>query len=51
MLGAGPADSQDFSERSKMKIALYVLAAIGALAVIAILGMLLMHGTMMSGMM
>jgi hypothetical protein len=33
-----------------MKILLYVLAAIGVLALIAILGMLLMHETMMFGM-
>lgn len=30
-----------------MKIVLYLLAAIGALALIAILGMFLMHGTML----
>ena len=30
---------------------LYLLAAIGAIALIAILGMFFMHGTMMSGMM
>lgn len=34
-----------------MKIVLYVLAAIGALALIAVLVMFLMHGTMMGGMM
>ena len=33
-----------------MKIVLYILAAIGVLALIAILGMFLMHGSMMSGM-
>ncbi len=33
-----------------MKIVLYVLAVIGALALIAIFGMFLMHGTMMFGM-
>ena len=33
-----------------MKIVLYVLAAIGAFAVIAVLGMFLMHGSIMCGM-
>lgn len=33
-----------------MKIVPYMLAAIGALALIAILGMFLMHGTVMWGM-
>lgn len=33
-----------------MKILLYVLAAIGALVLIALLGMWLMHGTMMGRM-
>ncbi len=34
-----------------MKTVLYLLAAIGVIALIAILGMFFMHGTMMNGMM
>lgn len=39
------------SGSSQMKIVLSVLAAIGGLPLIAVLGMFLMHGTMMRGMM
>jgi len=48
--GRVPDATANYRRRSTMKIVLYVLAAIGALALIAILGMYLMHGTMMFGM-
>ena len=40
-----------FAKGPTMKIVLYVLAVIGALAVLALLGTFLMRWTMMSGMM
>lgn len=37
-------------QSSAFKVGVAVLAVIGALAVFAVLGMLIMHGTMMHGM-
>jgi hypothetical protein len=47
----GCGSTSHFSQRATMKIILYVLAAIGAVAVIAYLGMWILHGPMMRGMM
>ena len=39
------------NQSTALKLVVYVLAVIGALAVVAIIGMWVMHGSMMGGMM
>jgi hypothetical protein len=41
----------DMSNQNRINLMLVILAVIGAIAVIAVLGMWLMHATMMGGMM
>jgi hypothetical protein len=50
-LGTTAAEKGDMSNRHTTRLVLIILAVIGALAVIGLLGMWLMHATMMGRMM
>jgi predicted lipid-binding transport protein (Tim44 family) len=45
------ARKSDMANQKRINLVLVILAVIGAIAVIAVLGMWLMHATMMGGMM